>query len=310
MKNNNITYIKKSILDSFRGLYFDEDTHTYTWNGNQLISTTTYIGRFSDSFDPWWPSESKGKKNTKLNPDDRRTGQYYRQRWKFLGGEASNMGNRVHLFAESYPNFDLPFCPKEQGVLDFFNWLPNNYSILFSELRVFDREHLKAGTIDCIAYNKDTGKLVIIDWKTNNRSILEYYNNKKLKSPFNHLKATNLNKYSLQLSDYANILNNYTDYEVEEIWVIWLSNKKVYSKDSDRNKDYHINKVKPFLNEKNFKIFKLEDYTEDINNFIKEDKPNLVKDVKKAKPKKGLFSKKTKTMSGKRSLTDLIKKDK
>ena len=235
-----INKIKSDIQSAFNGLNFDEETHSYTWNGKQLLSTTAYIDRFSGDFNAYFASEAKGNKNLRLNPLDKRNGTYYRNRWKFQREEASNAGNRVHAFAECYPNFDAPLCNKEQGVLDFYEKLNKKYIILFTEFRVYDSATLRAGTMDGLLYNTETGKLVIIDWKTNSRNIHECYKGAKLKAPFDSLYATSLSKFAIQLSDYANIINKNTGYEVEERWIIWLYSGDETKLDTDRSDDYKL----------------------------------------------------------------------
>jgi len=247
MKNFNnspeIEEIKNKINKAFSGLSFDEESHTYMVNGKQLISVTTYLKRFSDSFNSFFASEAKGKKMLRQNPNDVRTGQYYRQRWKYIRDEASYMGSRVHLYAETAPHFDNPIDWREQAVLDFYEWLPSKYEVLFLELRVYDEDTVHAGTVDGLALNTETNKLVIFDWKTNKRNINESYKNKNLKGIFKHLKATSLSKYSIQLSDYANVITKNTGLEFEGRWVIWLRNTPVNKKDSDRSNDYTIKRV-------------------------------------------------------------------
>ena len=289
-----IENIKNKISEAFKGLHLDEETHTYTLNGSQLISTTTYLKRFSDSFNSFHASEAKGKKMARINANDRRTGQYYRARWKYVREEASNAGNRVHMYAECFPDFDLPCDWKEQAILDFYEWLPENYEVLFLELRVYDEDTMHAGTVDGLLYNKDTGNLVIYDWKTNSRNINELYKNKNLKGKFKKLKSTSLNKYSIQLSDYANMIETHTDFKVEERWIVWLRQKPLNKKDQDRSSDYTIRKVKCDVNKPNFKLYKVADLTKIIDSSYKDDKENLKKLSKPAKVSKGLFTKKTK----------------
>ena len=218
-----IDSVRLKIQNSFSGLSFDEESHTYALNGKQLISTTTYLKRFTDSFNSFHASEAKEKKILRLNPNDKRTARYYRARWKHLKDEAAIMGTRVHLYAECYPDFDYPSDWREQGVLDFYKWLPSHYIVLFTELRVYDEETLHAGTVDGLLYNTKTGKLVIYDWKTNVRNINELYKNKNMKGDFSKLKSTSLNKFTVQLSDYANVITKNTGFEFEDRWVIWLS---------------------------------------------------------------------------------------
>ncbi len=284
--------IRNQIANSFKGLNLDEETHTYTLNGNQLISTTTYLKRFSDSFNSFFASEAKGKKMLRENANDRRTGQYYRSRWKYVREEASNAGNRVHAFAECFPNFDLPMDWKEEAVLEFYEWLPKNYEVLFLELKVYDEETMHAGTIDGLLYNTDTGNLVIFDWKTNGRNINELYKNKNLKGKFKNLKSTSLNKYSIQLSDYAHMIQKSTDFKVEERWIVWLRQKPLNKKDNDRSADYTICRVKCDINKPNFKLYKTKDLTKEISASYNSSKEDLKKLSKPATVKPGLFKKK------------------
>lgn len=290
--NIDIDDIKSKIRASFAGLAFDEESHTYTLNGKQLISTTGYLKRFSDDFNAYHASEAKGAKMLRLNPSDKRTAQYYRARWKCLKDEAGIMGTRVHSYAECYPDFDLPLDWREQGVLDFFKWLPDNYVVLFQELRVYDESTYHAGTVDGLLYNKNTGKLVIYDWKTNGRNINELYKNKNLRGNFSNMKATSLSKFAIQLSDYANVINKNTEFEVEENWVIWLRQDDVNTLDLDRNSDYTIHSTKPFLNEDNFKLYKTPNLTKKIEDSYKENLEELKNLIKPANVTKGLFTKK------------------
>lgn len=283
-----IDKIKNKLTKTFKNLIFDEESHSYKIKDKKLTSTTTYIEKFSQEFNSYWASESKAKKILEANPDDKRTGQYYRKRWEYINKEATNMGSRIHMFAECYPNFDEPMCSGEQGVIDFFNWIPKNYEVLFLEFRLYDEDSLRAGTMDGLLYNKTTGNLVIFDFKTNKRNILEYYSGKKLKGPFKDLNGTNLNKYSLQLSDYMWMIEKNTGLKVEDRWIIWLKEGNVATKCKDRNDSYKMDTVSPDVNKKYFKLFKVKDYSallqEDNNTSSELDsQPTKKKNRKKVK---------------------------
>ena len=243
--------INKELNECFNGLVFDADKHKYTLNNKHLISTTTFLKRFFSPFNSYMISEAKGNKNLRNNPLDTRTGQYYRKRWKNLGTEAATQGTRVHDYAETYPYFDEPRDIMEQGVLDFYNWIPANYEVVALELRVYDEETKHAGTIDGILYNRDTGKLVIFDWKTNKKDICEQYGNKKMLNEFKEFPDTSFSKFTLQLSDYANTLNKNTPYEVEDRWIVWLNK-------NENNRPCAVSRD-------TFCLFKLEDVASKIN---------------------------------------------
>lgn len=276
--------IKRKLNKTFTGLVFDEPSHTYRIKNKVLVSTTTYIDKFSQEFNSYYASENKAKKILEFNPNDKRNSQYYRKRWEYVNKEATNMGSRIHMYAECWPDFDTPMCNGEQGVLDFFNWIPDNYELLFIEFRLFDEDYLRAGTMDGLLLNKDTNQLVIFDFKTNKRNILEYYSGKKLKEPFKDLPANNLNKYSLQLSDYMWMIEKNTGYKVEDRWVIWLREGDVAVKDKDRNDSYKIEAVTPDVNEQYFKLFKLKDYSTEMMNDNKSNIPTSGKKNRKKQP--------------------------
>ena len=211
-----------------------------------------------------------------------------------------------------FTEIKLDWGNKEKGIIEFYEWLPDNYEVLFMELRIFDKLSYKAGTIDGVLYNKDTGKLVLIDWKTNNKNLLEYYKSKKLKYDFNGLYATDLNKYSIQLSDYKYMIEKCTDFEVEEMWIIWLTNFNINELTMGRSGDYNIDNVEPFMDTSNYKIFKLEDYSNIISYHVEKDLKYIKSKSKKTKFKfrnteKVTFTKKK---SKNKSLTSKIKKAK
>ena len=309
MKKTVTTYdiaaIKSEIALAFGDLNFDEETHSYTWNGKKLLSTTTYIERFSAEFDTYFASEAKGKKNLRSDIHDKRTGTYYRNRWKYQRDEAANAGNRVHSFADCYPNFDLPLCNKERGVIEFYAELDAKYVVLFTELRVYDKSTLRAGTMDGLLLNTETGNLVVIDWKTNSRNINECYQGKKLKDPFGDLYATSLSKFAIQLSDYANLINKNTKYKVEERWFMWLHTGDATKLDIDRSDSYKIIASKPDVTSANYKLYKVPDYSKNVETCLQKDKKALVSESGPAKPKKGLFTKK---VTKKDSLSVALKK--
>lgn len=290
----NISEIQNKIKDAFSELHFDEETHSYVWNGKQLLGSTTYIKKFENSFDSYWASEGKAKKNLKENPNDKRTAQYYRKRWEYIRDEASKQGSRVHAFAECYPNFDEPVCFKEQGVIDFFKWFDEKYIMIAQEVRVFDKDTLRAGTIDMIALDRKTGKLVIFDYKTNNKSIFEYIKN--LKAPFSDLPETSYNKYCLQLSDYKQIFNkNVPEFPVGECYIVWLINE---NKDNTftiktNSKEKSVENVRAKASKDLFKVYKCRDLSKEIIKDLNDNRENIVKEVKSAKYTPEMFSSET-----------------
>lgn len=266
MNNKEVKKVRDDIIKAFYGLNFDEPTHIYSFKGCRLSSTSSFLKRYTGVFPARHMAKVMAEKFTRENPKMQRDASYYLNRWSMMGRAAAASGTRIHNYAEyNYPTFpDRPVCEQEEGVIEFFERLPDYYVVLFMELRMYIKRYRKAGTADLILLNKKTGKIVIADWKTNSRNLLQYYKSQKLKKPFDNLYKTKLNTYALQLSDYQNMLELKTNYEVEDRWIIHLSNKDHTLLDKgkeDKAYKYKIDKVKPNLIGKNFKIYRVPDYS-------------------------------------------------
>lgn len=272
-----IEEVKQNIKNAFANIRFNKENHQYVYQGVILESSSAFRSEFENSFESYFSAESKYKSNLKHNPNTKKTAAYYRERWDLLGQEARTRGTRVHLFSETYPDFDEPSCDKERGVVDFFEQLNPKYVLIFQELIMFDAEFYKAGTADMIFLNTETGNLVIGDWKTNDKSVFECYKNKKLKGEFSSYKDTGYNKYSMQMSHYQYILEKCTDYKVEDRWLIWLSTS---SKVKD-NKDYSYQKINSILKGKGFRSYSCRNMTDKISKSLESRREKIVMNLKK-----------------------------
>lgn len=265
-----ITGIKANIKKLFPGLNFNEKEHKYTYYKTNLISTTTFLKKYVPEFEE--KSIARAKTyiyNKKRISSTQRTENYYIERWKAINRVSTEKGTRVHVFAENnYPDFiDRPYCGQEAGVIEFFKWLPDNYVVLFMEFRLYNIKYKKAGTLDFVLYNKDTNNIVLADWKTNSKNIFQCYNDQCLLDPFYKLKATEYNKYSLQLSDYQNMLDLANcQYKVEDKWIIhlydndWTKLDK-YTDPSKFNLDIS---VQPLSHGDNFRVYSATDFTKEL----------------------------------------------
>lgn len=274
IKNNKIDQIKKDIKNSFKGLAFNEKLHKYTYKSKVLISTTTFLKRFYEEFDELYyldliANNTNRKRKILKSSSLKRSEKYYKQRWESINEESKLRGHRVHNYAETnYPDFlDKPHCEQELGIVEFFKDLPKNYVVLFCELRMFDKKFNKAGTSDLILYNLNTDKIIIADYKTNNKSLITYYKNSYFLKPFSNLKNHELNKYSLQLSDYQNFIEMNTQYKVEERWIIHLTTKSHKEFDVSKldKKNYCLDlDNSPDIDSKYYKIYKTKDYSKEL----------------------------------------------
>jgi hypothetical protein len=192
---------------------FDEKSHTYTYQGSKFTSVTGEIGKFSQKFDSDYWSKRKAKER-EITQDE------ILKEWKDKADVACLLGSQVHFMIESFLNgVDAP-KPLEDEALNnksierFNKWYQLYLTKLIKmtpiaqELRVFSPKLKIAGTIDALFYWKDS--LIVGDWKTNgdwSDDLSKGY--QKLYDPFSDLWDNTLNKYSLQLSFYRLILEEW-----------------------------------------------------------------------------------------------------
>jgi ATP-dependent exoDNAse (exonuclease V) beta subunit len=189
---------------------FDSGLHRYTYNGKTYTSVTQFLKNFHKPFDQeYW---SKKKSDDYGVPQETLL-----KEWKDKNDRANEVGHATHDWVENYFNKDWKPLPTDLDVIDRINKFNKIYAThLYKldpvqfELRIFSKKYPIAGTLDSIfLYN---GKLFILDWKTNSEFRDDShpkgrYN--KLLTPFDDFYENHLNEYSIQVSFYALILEEW-----------------------------------------------------------------------------------------------------
>ena len=132
-KNINLRHCVNSALK------FDEETHTYTLNGNKLISVTTLLAKhhLSPSYEGVDPELLK---------------------------KSAEYGNMVHKEIENYIKLG-EYTNNSMELASFVKWLDNSgYEIVDSEYLVCN--DIIGGKVDLLLKHQDTGVYVIADIKT------------------------------------------------------------------------------------------------------------------------------------------------
>lgn len=215
-------------------LKFYEGTHTY-WLGRQkLTSVTTFIGKFFPPFEA-----QKIAKRLSHFPFYKQKGMGVRKilaEWK----ESAYHGTRVH---EALENFLLGNQTKVlKGLKDskdtnkynegkyYLNRKLNSMDkpLDTPELRIHDEELGLAGTIDLfISEGEGEDKVItLIDWKTNKAIKKKSFDGKTFAyPPMEAMQDCNYEKYSLQLSLYAYMLER-QGYTIKELIIVHLQEDK------------------------------------------------------------------------------------
>jgi len=196
----------KTVTHNNKACIFDEASHTYTVNGKQLISGTTFIKQFLPKFDAQSVADKIAEKR-------RTTPEVLLKEWD----KKANEGSMVHSYAEWMhdPMADPglpPYAIEANRVglltaqlLQACDKLQDKFfESIGAEKIIFSPGLGVAGMIDLLMKDP-AGRVVVLDWKTNEELTV---NNpfQNCFSPIDHLEDANLNHYALQLSLYQYIM--------------------------------------------------------------------------------------------------------
>ena len=199
-------------LDCFEDIKFEFDpvAHRYTYEGEPFISVTRFIQQFHKPFEQdYW---SKKKAEQAGVPQD-----WILAEWKKLNDYANEVGTDTHQWIEDYFNKIWKPLPANTDVIHRINKFNKIYAKqlhklepLKFEVRVFSPKWKIAGMIDSLFIYR--GKIYILDWKTNKDFTDDNHQKgtyEKLLAPFQDHFKNHLNEYSIQLSLYSLILEEW-----------------------------------------------------------------------------------------------------
>ena len=189
---------------------FNSKYHKYTYLGQEFISVTRFIQRFHEPFE--------SEKWSKIKAEQAGVPQeWILNEWKKLNDYANEVGTETHEWIEDYFNQvwkPLPSNPDVIHRINKFNkiFVEKLHKLLplKFEVRVFSKKWKIAGMIDSLFIYK--GKIFILDWKTNKDFTHKDHPKgkyEKLLEPFNDHYKNHLSEYSIQLSLYALILEEW-----------------------------------------------------------------------------------------------------
>lgn len=247
----------KVLKDSFKDFKFYEDGHYYECKGKKVgISVTTFIHEFCNEFD------AEGMAEKVANRDDK-TIQQVLDEWAYKRDFSCEKGTDGHNYSQhlwsgnkyEMLKFDMSdeyyqSAFKVHGQAEnFYRDYKEHLEHLIDELPIGSEEFDIASCVDHLFYNKLTGGLVLVDYKTN--SLMDGYNKKAykkaMKVPLSHINDDALHHYHIQLSIYKYLIEKYTGLKVEDMFIVYFS---------ENIKDYEIIEI-PYLKEEVMKILEL-----------------------------------------------------
>lgn len=229
-----------------KNISFEEKTHTYTIRtknrkrDTSFTSVTTWVHSLFPRFNPDKVIENMMK--SKKWPENiyyGKSAEEIKALWKENGIQAAIAGTKMHNDIERYYNHEEiedPDSIEFKYFLDFEKDRtkdPKNDTMLpyRTEWTVYDETLRLSGSIDMVYEYKDSGILVIYDWKRckdiKKTNSWETASVKEIE----HLPNTNYWQYTLQLNTYREILERNYDKQIQELWLVCLHpNKSGYEK--------------------------------------------------------------------------------
>ena len=223
----------KVLKDSFKDFKFFEDGHYYECKGKRVgVSVTTFIHEFCNEFDAEGMAE-------KVANRDGKTIQQVLDEWAYKRDFSCAKGSTCHEYVQKIWN-DTKWNPdwfdrsddyiqavekiKTQAI-KFYQDYEEHLEHLIDELPIGSEEYDIASCVDHLFYNKLTGGLVLVDYKTN--SYMDGYNKqaykKAMKVPLSHINDDALHHYHIQLSIYKYLIEKYTGLKVDETFIVYMS---------------------------------------------------------------------------------------
>jgi len=235
-------------LDCFNdpNFKFDPKYHKYTYNGFPMESVTRFLNKFHVAFDQeLWSNRKADEAGVPV--------EWVLKDWKDRNDYANEIGSATHEWIENYFNQKWQPLPNNKDIIHRIN----KFNKIFAkqlyklepvkfEVRVFSKKWKIAGTIDSLFLYR--GKLYILDWKTNGKFTHDEHREgkyEKLLTPLTDYYKNHHNEYSIQLSLYSIILEEW-GFEIGGAYIVHIG------PDEEDAKIYQVvdmrEKLREFLN--------------------------------------------------------------
>ena len=213
----------RNIVD--KDIILKEPGHKYVLQTDPSIdfhSVTEVIGNYFQPFDKQAIAEKLVARNIKYADT---TVEALIAKWD----AARDYGTKVHNEIELYINQSI--IPDETRSSNAIEWL-EKYQMksdidIYPEIKIYSKELKIAGSLDILAHDKHTDMYEIIDWKTSKSIDTTSFNRKMGTHPItSHLMDCKFVHYSMQLSFYRYLLEQYYGLEINNQLIAHLDGEK------------------------------------------------------------------------------------
>ncbi len=245
-----------------KDITLDETDHSYSLISDPTIkftSCTSFVKYFFEPFDKIGIANNLVANHPKyfgMMPEE------LTEEWNLKAEEGTYVHNEIDLYIKTGKK-----AQADKSILAI-NWLKDyikaNHQIL-SEVIIYSKDLQLAGTVDLLIYDNITNTFEIIDWKTSKKIERRSYKSKVgITNATSNLMDCNFIHYSLQLSLYRYILEEYYNIPVSKTIIV------------------HLNEVNAIPHESNY-------YKNEIIEMLKYDRENLKKMAEKKLTKEYIY---------------------
>jgi len=197
-----------------------ESDHTYILESKPSIGFYNVTQLVRGQFPPFEREKIAGWLVNNSNKYCDYTEEELLQEWD----DIKDSGSAVHKELEDYIlSGKIPELPK---AITGMNWYDQEIGLygdkVFPEVIVFSEELEIAGTVDLLVYNSNNDECHIFDWKTS-RKIDRNGRKQAITQACAELTDCRFDQYSLQLSMYSYLLENYHDIKVSNQYLVQLT---------------------------------------------------------------------------------------
>lgn len=196
-------------------IILEPKSHTYTDEDNELYISANQLLKFYESeFDPYGEIAKAVARKRQLPVED------ILKEWEDKRISASTMGIKTHSVIQTYLETGIVDI-ENKALIDTFKKIKFKGK-LECEVILSNKKLKIAGTADLVEYYKN--RCNIWDYKTNKE--ISYYSkyNDRFYKPLDHLENCLYNKYALQLSLYAWLLEQ-DNKEIGQLGIFWIESK-------------------------------------------------------------------------------------
>lgn len=210
------------IFSAFNHVKYFDDKHKYYIGNKELISTTTFIGKFKKPFDTnYWATKKAIERGVSK--------EQILLEWGDIKDTACARGSDLHAYSDNFMhNRVFPTDVPDDLIVqfkDFYKKFIQNNLVIRTEYVLADEDLGIAGMIDLFCYNQKKDEFYIADYKTNKKFEFESKFNNYYLEPISHISECEFNTYSLQTSIYRYIIEKNIGVNLGDSIVIWFNQK-------------------------------------------------------------------------------------